>query len=134
MSQHPALLGRDSELDDLNRVLSEAASGEGGALVIRGTAGIGKSALLESAVAELEGFRVVKVSGTESEAEVVADAPSFKTRPSSLGMRLENLGLSVKHYVRDSLKYDMRYQALETQTFRAILQNREVESYYTRVS
>jgi DNA-binding CsgD family transcriptional regulator len=70
MTQHSALLGRDSEQAALNRILSAALSGTGGALVVRGVAGIGKSALLDAVVAELDGWRVVRVSGTESEAEL----------------------------------------------------------------
>ena len=41
----PPLLGRDPECAAIDGVLDDAQAGAGGALVIRGEAGIGKSAL-----------------------------------------------------------------------------------------
>ena len=45
-----ALYGRDVELALLSTMLDRAATGTGGARIVRGDAGIGKSALLEVVV------------------------------------------------------------------------------------
>ena len=65
------LLGRRTELDTVDALLSRARSGRSGALVLRGEAGIGKTALLETArlAAEASGFRVESSVGAESEAQ-----------------------------------------------------------------
>jgi DNA-binding CsgD family transcriptional regulator len=46
-----ALIGRDGELSVLVRLMTEAAGGQGGAVLIEGEPGIGKSALVRAAVA-----------------------------------------------------------------------------------
>ncbi len=51
-------------------MLAGAKDGHGHALVLRGEAGIGKTALLDHAAAIAGGFRVLRVSGVESEAEI----------------------------------------------------------------
>ena len=51
MSPVTALVGRDSELALLDGLLREAARGRGGAVLIEGEPGIGKSALVRAAVA-----------------------------------------------------------------------------------
>lgn len=61
------LLGRDAELDGCRALLARAASGNGGSLVVRGEAGVGKSALLQSVVDQSEGFQVLRTQGIESE-------------------------------------------------------------------
>jgi DNA-binding CsgD family transcriptional regulator len=60
------LIGRDDELEALNRFLGGAGRG---ALVIRGEAGVGKSALAEEIVdrAIATGWRVVRAAGVEAE-------------------------------------------------------------------
>ena len=62
------ILGRDPELERLFGMIDQIA-GHGGALVIRGEAGIGKSALLEAAGerAREHGATVVSTTGTQSE-------------------------------------------------------------------
>ncbi|MGH3376974.1 MAG: ATP-binding protein, partial [Actinoallomurus sp.] len=47
-----ALVGRDAELDRLDRLVREAAGGVGGSVWIEGEPGIGKSALLRAALAD----------------------------------------------------------------------------------
>jgi DNA-binding NarL/FixJ family response regulator len=64
----PTLLGRDQELEQLYGLIDRIAE-RGGALVVRGDAGIGKSALLEAAADRArEGHvRVVSAVGIQSE-------------------------------------------------------------------
>jgi hypothetical protein len=63
------LHGRAGELAAANRLLERAREGYSGAVVVRGEAGIGKSALLEYAAAQASGFTVLRATGIESEAE-----------------------------------------------------------------
>ncbi|MGW2090587.1 helix-turn-helix transcriptional regulator [Promicromonospora sukumoe] len=64
------LLGRVREIRRVGDLTEAARAGQGGALVLRGEAGIGKSALLDRARRSASGFRVVAVSGSEYEAEL----------------------------------------------------------------
>jgi DNA-binding CsgD family transcriptional regulator len=50
-----ALVGRDSELAALVRLIREAAAGQGGSVLIEGEPGIGKSTLVRAALAEAAG-------------------------------------------------------------------------------
>jgi DNA-binding CsgD family transcriptional regulator len=64
------LLGREQERLAIHRVLAEARAGHSGVLALVGEPGIGKTALLEYAVKESGGMRVLHARGVESEAEV----------------------------------------------------------------
>jgi hypothetical protein len=64
-----ALIGRRTELDVIEGVLDGARAGRAGVMVVRGVAGVGKSALL-SAFAGASGFRVLRAEGVEGEAEL----------------------------------------------------------------
>ena len=67
------LYGRDAELAQVDGLLAGARNGRSGVLVIRGEAGIGKSALLEYAAAQygrIPGARVLRAVGIESELEL----------------------------------------------------------------
>ncbi|MBL7488653.1 AAA family ATPase [Frankia sp. AgB1.9] len=66
-----ALVGRESETELLAGLL-ERIRDQGGALVVRGEAGIGKSALLTEAgrVAAARGLRVLTAAGAESEVQL----------------------------------------------------------------
>ena len=65
------LLERDRELARIGECLQRARQGRGGALVVEGPAGIGKTALLAAGrdAAEGEGFRVLRARGNELERE-----------------------------------------------------------------
>jgi DNA-binding CsgD family transcriptional regulator len=64
------LVGRDLELAALQALLDRARAGQGGALVVRGEAGIGKSALLAYAVERAGDFTVSLATGVEAEADL----------------------------------------------------------------
>jgi DNA-binding CsgD family transcriptional regulator len=66
----PALLGRQREREALEGLVEDLRSGRGWALVVRGEAGAGKTALLDYVV-EGSGLRVVRTVGVESEMELV---------------------------------------------------------------
>ncbi|HEX5574810.1 MAG TPA: AAA family ATPase, partial [Gemmatimonadales bacterium] len=68
--QHPRLFGRKSECDALDRLLSDAISGKSRVLVLRGDAGVGKSALLAYAAQRAADWRVETAVGVESEMEL----------------------------------------------------------------
>src|SRR6266480_2001937 len=64
------LFGREAEIAQLEGTLHDAA-GHGGALLVSGAAGIGKTSLLEiaSSRARERGYRVLVVTGSQSEAD-----------------------------------------------------------------
>ena len=64
------LLDRLTERAALNRLLQAARGGRSAVLVMRGEAGIGKTALLEDAIQAAAGFRILRVAGVESEMEL----------------------------------------------------------------
>src|SRR4051794_22225487 len=64
------LFGRQRELAALDRLVDRARGGQGSVLVIRGEAGIGKTALLNYAVARASGMGLTHISGAESEMEL----------------------------------------------------------------
>ncbi|GAA1185538.1 helix-turn-helix transcriptional regulator [Pseudonocardia alaniniphila] len=65
------LLGRRAEREAVEHLLTEARAGRSRVLVVRGEAGIGKTALLEhtAATATSSGFRVERACGVESETQ-----------------------------------------------------------------
>src|SRR6266436_5613172 len=65
-----ALTGRRSERDVLDRLIEAVGAGESRALVLRGEAGVGKTALLEYLVEQAPGFRAVRTAGVQSEMEL----------------------------------------------------------------
>jgi len=64
------LRGRNIECDVLDRLLRDVRAGESRVLVVRGDAGVGKSALLEYVAGEASGYRVLRASGIEYEMEL----------------------------------------------------------------
>jgi DNA-binding CsgD family transcriptional regulator len=66
----PAFRGRSSEREALDRLLADARGSDSAVLVIRGVAGVGKTALMRYAADQASGFRIAQVSGVESEREL----------------------------------------------------------------
>src|SRR4051812_38652886 len=66
----PAFLGRSGERDALDRLLETARGGRSAVLLIRGEAGIGKTALIRDATRKAAGFRVAHIAGVEAEMEL----------------------------------------------------------------
>ena len=64
------MAGRATECARLDHLLAEARLGRSGVLVVLGDAGIGKSALLESAAERAEACRVLRATGVEWEMEL----------------------------------------------------------------
>jgi AAA ATPase-like protein len=64
------LIGRRGECDALDRLVARLRTAESPVLVLRGEAGVGKTALLEYLVARASGCRVVRAAGAESEMEL----------------------------------------------------------------
>src|SRR4051794_9893695 len=65
-----ALRGRSSERAALDRLLDDARAGRSGVLVLRGEAGMGKTALLRHAADQAAAFRIASLHGVESEMEL----------------------------------------------------------------
>ncbi|MCT7366672.1 helix-turn-helix transcriptional regulator [Mycolicibacterium llatzerense] len=66
----PRLRGRDKEIATLRDLLSTAQAGGSQVLVLRGEAGVGKTALLRQAAETADGFRRIQVTGVESDMEL----------------------------------------------------------------
>ena len=66
----PGFVGRTSERDVLDGLLAKVRGGESEVLVIRGEAGIGKTALLRYAARQAAGFRLAQLTGVEAEMEL----------------------------------------------------------------
>jgi DNA-binding CsgD family transcriptional regulator len=65
-----ALLGRRRECNTIDRLIDNVCAGESRVLVLRGEAGIGKSALLDYLAGAASGCRVARAAGVESELEL----------------------------------------------------------------
>src|SRR4051812_21550069 len=64
------LLGRRDACVVLDGLLHGARSGRSGVLILRGEAGVGKTALLEYAIASAAVHRVLRAEGVESDREL----------------------------------------------------------------
>ena len=64
------LVGRRSECEQLDRLLTGSRAGQGHAIVVHGEPGIGKTALLEYAVTGAHDFHVLRTAGNEAEREL----------------------------------------------------------------
>src|SRR5947208_11288071 len=68
--RQPVLLGRAGERQALDRLLDIVRGGQSAVLVVRGEAGVGKTALLRYCARQASGFRVARIAGVESEMEL----------------------------------------------------------------
>ncbi|MFF0249612.1 AAA family ATPase [Streptosporangium sandarakinum] len=64
------LYGRSAEISALDEVIARARDGSGGAVVLRGEAGAGKTALLDAAATRGGAMRVLRTTGVESESDL----------------------------------------------------------------
>lgn len=64
------ILGRTSERQRLRSLVGQARNGRGGALLIVGEAGIGKTTLLQATASGVKGVRVLRVDGYEAESTI----------------------------------------------------------------
>jgi DNA-binding CsgD family transcriptional regulator len=80
------LVGRGAELDRIEALLDGARSGIGGAVVVRGEPGIGKTALLAAAEERAGEMLVAKAAGVESEARLPFAALSELATPMLEGL------------------------------------------------
>jgi DNA-binding NarL/FixJ family response regulator len=75
------LIGRSTETAAIDRLLAVAREGRSSVLVLRGEAGIGKSALLEHALEHAGDFTILRATGIESESELAYAALHQLCRP-----------------------------------------------------
>jgi DNA-binding CsgD family transcriptional regulator len=68
--REPGFMGRASEREMLDGLLVRVRGGDSEVLVIRGEAGIGKTALLRYAARQASGYRVAELTGVEAEMEL----------------------------------------------------------------
>lgn len=66
----PRLRGRRSECEALDRLVADVRAGQSRVLVLRGEAGVGKTALLDHVSKNASGWRVARASGVEAEIEL----------------------------------------------------------------
>jgi DNA-binding CsgD family transcriptional regulator len=64
------LRGRRNQCEVLDRQLQRVRAGESSVLVVRGEAGVGKTALLEYVAERASGCRIARIAGVESEMEL----------------------------------------------------------------
>jgi DNA-binding CsgD family transcriptional regulator/tetratricopeptide (TPR) repeat protein len=68
-AEHP-LRGRHDECEALDRLVKAAGRGESQVVVLRGEAGVGKTALLDYVAERAAGFHVARAAGVEAEVEL----------------------------------------------------------------
>jgi predicted ATPase len=74
-------LGREAELAALAGLLDEARQGTGGALVVRGEPGVGKSLLLATVMDGADDVTLLCATGVQSESDLAFGALSALLRP-----------------------------------------------------
>ena len=76
-----ALVGRERECAQIELTLEKVRGGESGTLVVRGEAGIGKTALLRYAAERAQDMLVLRATGVEAEADLAFAGLYGLTRP-----------------------------------------------------
>jgi AAA ATPase domain len=69
LARSAQMVGRSREISVLDGLVSAVRAGESRVLVVRGEAGVGKTALLEHLAGHAAGCRVVRAAGVQSEME-----------------------------------------------------------------
>src|SRR3954470_9703757 len=69
-ARRPVLVGRAGEREALERLLENVRGGQSAVLVVRGEAGVGKTAPLRHSAQQAAGYRVARIAGVESEMEL----------------------------------------------------------------
>ena len=64
------MIGREVEISRMEALIADVRTGRGGALVLLGEAGIGKTTLLGAASAMADGLHVVRVTGSQAEHDI----------------------------------------------------------------
>ncbi|MEC3951924.1 AAA family ATPase [Nocardia sp. CDC153] len=82
----PPLRGREREQEALDNLIEGARTGHSAALVLRGEAGIGKTALLDYAAAQASGLPLLRGTGIEVEAELPFAGLQLLLRPALGGL------------------------------------------------
>ena len=77
----PDLFGRTRECAQIDALLAGAREGRSGALVVRGDAGMGKTALLRYATERASAMRVLQVTGVEAESDLAFAGLHALARP-----------------------------------------------------
>ncbi|TDD44566.1 helix-turn-helix transcriptional regulator [Nonomuraea terrae] len=75
------LYGRETEIAAIDELISRARDGAGGALVLRGEAGVGKTALLDLAASRGGPMKVLGATGVEAESDLAFAALHQVLRP-----------------------------------------------------
>src|SRR3954467_5571253 len=70
VAETAVLLGRRSECETLDRLVATVRPGHSAVLIVRGEAGVGKSALLAYLTERASGCRIARATGVESEMEL----------------------------------------------------------------
>jgi DNA-binding CsgD family transcriptional regulator len=94
------LVGRAAECGVIDRLLQSARESEGGVLLLRGEAGVGKTSLVDRA-AESAGFRTLRATGVEAESDLPYAAAHQLLHP--LLPLLDELPQTQAHAVRVAL-------------------------------
>ncbi len=95
------LRGRGEEERALRRLIDDARAGSGGALLLRGAPGVGKTALLDlaAALAGAAGCRVLRVSGVRSESRLPYAGLHGLLRPVAAGAAVSLPGTQARALV-----------------------------------
>jgi len=82
----PRLLGRHRECESLDRLLADVRTGHSQVLVLRGEAGVGKTALLDYLLERSSGCRVARAAGVHGAAPAGAEkAAPVQVGPAQVG-------------------------------------------------
>jgi hypothetical protein len=92
-----ALQGRGAERDQLGRLVDTVRAGESAALVVRGEAGIGNTALLNDVAGQASDFGIARVCGMQPEMGAAPRRPAPGYAKRSQPRRLPALTASPEH-------------------------------------